>query len=100
LYIVTGGGGGRTALRGTGADWFTDFSDQVFQYVRATVDHYTMRLEAVNADGQVFDTVEVTIPEELRKPELVPTEPLTLPEPSATPAGEGTTAAGQGRETP
>ena len=92
LYFVTGGGGGRTAFRGTGADWFTAFSAQTYSYARVTVDHYTMRVEAVDANGRVFDTVELEIPEEMRKPEIVPMEPLTLPEtetPAATAGGQG-----------
>jgi hypothetical protein len=97
VYIVTGGGGGRTALRGVSADWFTNVSQKTFEFVRATVDHYTMRLEAVNADGQVFDSFELTIPDERRKPEVLPTEPLTMPEPSALPAGAAGTAASQRR---
>lgn len=82
VYVVTGGGGGRTTLRGTGADWFTAYSQQIFEYVRVTVDHYTMRLEAVDKDGRVFDRYEITIPEERRKPEIRAGEPLTLPAPA------------------
>ncbi len=93
VYYVTGGGGGNTRFRGTGADWFTAFSEQVFSYVRATVDHYTIRIEAVNINGRVFDTYEVSIPDELRKPEVVPNQPLTLPDEEVQPAA---TAAGQG----
>ena len=86
VYVVTGGGGGRMTMRGTGADWFTASSDQVFHYVRATVEHYTMKLEAVNTEGRVFDSFEIEIPEDRRKPELRPIEPLTLPETAPEPA--------------
>ncbi|HUP02112.1 MAG TPA: metallophosphoesterase family protein [Gemmatimonadota bacterium] len=79
VYVVSGGGGGRTTFRGTGADWFTEVSQQVYHYVRADVDHYTIRLEAVNLDGNVFDTYEVSIPEDLRKPWLKEAVPLTMP---------------------
>lgn len=88
VYVVAGGGGGRRTFRGTGADWFTAYSQQVYSYVRVKVDHYTMRLEAVNIDGQVFDRYELTIPEEQRKPPIGEVEPLTLPAPTA-PAGTG-----------
>jgi hypothetical protein len=87
VYFVVGGGGGRTSFRGTGADWFTEYSEQAFSYLRAHVDHYTIRLEAVNIDGRVFDNYEVSIPDDERKPEIRPVEPLTLPEAPATAAG-------------
>jgi hypothetical protein len=96
IYVVTGGGGGRMTLRRTGADWFTEFSEQTFHYVRATVDHYTMRLEAVNADGNVIDSTELSIPEDRRKPEVRPVEPLTLPELAPTPAGGNGTSGPSG----
>lgn len=66
VYIVTGGGGGRWTFRGTGADWFTAYSEQIHQYVRATIDGYTIRVEAVNSDGIVFDQYELTLPEARR----------------------------------
>lgn len=94
VYFVAGGGGGRTNFRGTGADWFTDFSEQTFSYVRARVDHYTMRVEAVNTAGNVIDSYELSIPDDQRKPEVRPVEPLTLPEtetPAATSGGNGNT---------
>lgn len=79
VYYVSGGGGGRTTFRGTGTDWFTAASQQIYHYLRAHVDQYTMRIEAVNVDGQVFDTYEVSIPEDQRKPELRVVEPLAMP---------------------
>jgi hypothetical protein len=79
VYVVTGGGGGRTTFRGTGTDWFTAYTQQVYSYVRAHVDQYTMKIEAVNLDGQVFDTYEFSIPEEQRKPRLRQAEPLAFP---------------------
>lgn len=88
VYYVTGGGGGRTAFRGTGADWFTANSEQTFHYLRAKVDRYTMTIEAVNIAGQVFDTYEVTIPEDQRKPPRLPAEPVPFDDeadPAATP---------------
>ncbi len=96
VYFVVGGGGGRTSFRGTGADWFTANSAQVFSYVRASVDHYTMRIEAVNMEGRVFDSYEVSIPDDMRKPEIVPVEPLTLPE-GAPPAAATSTGQGNRR---
>lgn len=85
VYVVSGGGGGRRTFRGTGADWFTAYSEQVYQFVRVRVDHYTMRLEAVNIDGDVFDSVELEIPEERRKPYTPEDEeaPAEEPEPIA-----------------
>ena len=94
VYVVSGGGGGRTTFRGTGADWFTDFSEQVYHYVRAHVDHYTMKIEAVNLDGNVIDAYEVSIPEALRKPWVRPTDPLTFPGPDGQETAAGTTTPG------
>ncbi|HET9582227.1 MAG TPA: metallophosphoesterase family protein [Gemmatimonadota bacterium] len=89
VYVVSGGGGGRRTFRGTGADWFTAYSDQIYQYVRVEVDHYTMTIEAVDVDGNVFDSVELTIPEERRKPFDREAVPLTLPgQEEETPEGE------------
>jgi len=68
VYVVSGGGGGRRTFRGTGSDWFTAYSEQVYQFVRVGVDHYRLTLEAVNLDGEVFDSVELVIPEDERKP--------------------------------
>ncbi|CAN5343180.1 hypothetical protein BH18GEM1_BH18GEM1_20040 [soil metagenome] len=79
VYYVSGGGGGRTTFRGTGADWFTAFSEQLYHYLRVHVDHYTVRIEAVNVDGNVFDEYEVTIPEDQRKTWIKEAEPLALP---------------------
>jgi hypothetical protein len=76
---VSGGGGGRWNFRGTGTDWFTAEADQINQYMRIAVDHYDLTLEAVNTAGTVFDTHEMSIPEDQRKPELRPTEPVALP---------------------
>lgn len=91
VYIVSGGGGGRRTFRGTGADWFTAYSEQVYEYVRVEVEHYDLRIEAVNLDGNVFDTYEMSIPEERRKTFERETVPLTLPgpdEPAPEPEGE------------
>ncbi|HKY60099.1 MAG TPA: metallophosphoesterase family protein [Gemmatimonadota bacterium] len=79
VYVVSGGGGGRRTFRGTGADWFTEYADQIYEYVRVRVDHYTMSVEAVDVDGNVFDSFELTIPEELRKPFARESVPLTMP---------------------
>ena len=79
VYVITGGGGGRRTFRGTGADWFTAYSDQIYEYVRVQVDHYTLSLEAVDIDGNVFDSYEITIPEERRKPFAREAVPLAMP---------------------
>ena len=79
VYFVSGGGGGRTTFRGTGSDWFTAESQQLYHYLRVHVDHYTVRIEAVNVDGNVFDEYEVTIPEDQRKTWTREAEPLALP---------------------
>ena len=96
VYVVTGGGGGRRTFRGTGADWFTAFAEQIYEYVRVEVDHYSLKLEAVDIDGSVFDSYDMTIPEELRKPYEREAAPLTMPgqeEPAeAAPTGEFTPA--------
>ncbi|HET6616938.1 MAG TPA: metallophosphoesterase, partial [Gemmatimonadota bacterium] len=83
VYVVTGGGGGRWTFRGTGTDWFTDFSEQINEYVRITIDHYDLKLEAINTSGDVFDLYEFSLPEELRKPDTRLTEPVALPAPEA-----------------
>jgi hypothetical protein len=88
VYVVTGGGGGRRTFRGTGADWFTAYSDQIYEYVRVEVDHYTMSIEAVDVDGNVFDSVELSIPEDRRKPFEREAVPLTMPGPAEDAAEE------------
>ena len=87
VYVVSGGAGERFGFRGTGSDWFTAYADQVVQYVRVHVDHYDLRLEAVNRDGQVFDSWEMSIPEERRKPPL-PEEGAEEEEETAEPPPE------------
>lgn len=78
VYVVTGAGGGRWTFRGTGADWFTAYAEQRHSYVRVAVDHYDMRLEVVDASGQVFDSWSMSIPEDQRKPWVRPAVPLSL----------------------
>ena len=100
VYVVTGGGGGRRTFRDTGVDWFTAYAEQIYEYVRVKVDHYTLDLEAVDIDGRVFDSYEMTIPEEKRKTYERPAAPLTMPEqeePAEEPAGKFTPTA---EETP
>ena len=92
VYLVSGGGGGRWTFRGTGTDWFTAAADQINQYVRVSVDHYDLRLEAVDMAGNVFDTYDMSIPEELRKPELQPAEPVALPAAAAAETSTSSTA--------
>lgn len=91
VYIVSGGGGGRWTFRGTGTDWFTDYAEQINEYVRISIDGYDLELEAVDTGGNVFDTYAFSLPEDLRKPEVGPeerpAEPLALP----LPAVEGET---------
>jgi len=79
VYIVSGGGGGRWTFRGTGTDWFTAEAIQINQYVRIHIDHYDLELEAVDTGGNVFDIYAFSIPEELRKPDIRPAEPLATP---------------------
>ncbi len=97
VYIVSGGGGGRRTFRGTGADWFTAYSEQIYEYVRVEVDHYALSIEAVDLDGRVFDSYEMTIPEERRKSFEREAVPLTMPgpEPTREPEGEFTPASEQ-----
>lgn len=93
VYVVTGGAGSRFGFRGTGADWFTASADQIVHYVRARVDHYDMTLEAVDADGNVFDSWEMSIPEDERKPWVRPADTLAMPDTAAVPAAGGSTPA-------
>jgi 3',5'-cyclic AMP phosphodiesterase CpdA len=93
VYLVSGGGGGRWTFRGTGTDWFTAKSDQIYEYVRIQIDHYDLKLEAVDTSGNVFDSYEFSLPEDQRKPEIRPTEPLAMPPPPAAEAESETTSA-------
>jgi 3',5'-cyclic AMP phosphodiesterase CpdA len=92
VYLISGGGGGRWTFRGTGTDWFTAYAEQINEYVRIKVDHYDLTLEAVNLAGNVFDTYQMSIPEELRKPEIQPAEPLAMPAAAATAETETSSA--------
>ncbi len=80
VYLVSGGGGGRWTFRGTGADWFSAFTQQIHEFVRIKIDHYSLSLEAVNDRGDVFDSYEMSIPDEYRKPAVDEREaaPLSL----------------------
>lgn len=100
VYVVTGGAGARFGFRGTGADWFTAYADQVVHYVRVTVDHYDLTMEAVDENGRVFDSYEMSIPEDRRKPWTPPADTLAAPDSlaaaaaaagadSLVPAGDG-----------
>ena len=88
VYVVTGGAGARFGFRGTGADWFTAYADQIVHYVRVTVDHYDLRLEAVDENGRVFDAYEMSIPEERRKPWTRPADPVAMPDTAAAATSE------------
>ncbi|HYO45544.1 MAG TPA: metallophosphoesterase family protein [Gemmatimonadota bacterium] len=90
VYLVSGGGGGRWTFRGTGTDWFTAKALQINEYVRIQIDHYDLKLEAVDTGGNVFDLYEFSLPEDQRKPAIQPTEPLALP---PAPAAEAETEA-------
>jgi hypothetical protein len=92
VYVVSGGGGARWTFRGTGTDWFTAKADQIHEYVRFGIDRYDLKLEAVDIGGNVFDTYEMSIPEDQRKPELRPTEPVAIP--AAAAAETETSSAG------
>ena len=67
VYVVSGGGGGRRTLRGTGSEWFTAYADQVYHYIRVHINGYTARLEAIDTEGQAIDSYTVSIPIEHRK---------------------------------
>ncbi|HUF89567.1 MAG TPA: metallophosphoesterase family protein [Gemmatimonadota bacterium] len=92
VYLVSGGGGGRWVFRGTGTDWFTAHAEQIHQYVRINIDHYDLELEAVDTGGNVFDIYAFSIPEELRKPDIRPTEPIGLPPAASAETDEPATA--------
>lgn len=93
VYVVSGGGGGRWTFRGTGTDWFTDFARQINEYVRIRIDHYDLTLEAVDTGGNVFDSYEMSIPEDQRKPTVEPAEPIATP-PAAAAETESAGATG------
>lgn len=57
VYIVTGGGG--KDLRAVGASDFTAFSESVLHFVHVTVEKDEMKIYAVDATGQEFDSVVI-----------------------------------------
>jgi 3',5'-cyclic AMP phosphodiesterase CpdA len=91
VYLVSGGGGARWTFRGTGTDWFTAYAEQIHEYVRIQIDHYDLKLEAVDTSGNVFDTYEFSLSEDQRKPEIRLTESLALPPPSSAADAESET---------
>lgn len=99
VYVVTGGAGARFTFRGTGADWFTAYSDQIVHYVRVTVDHYDLRMEAVDERGRVFDAYRMSIPEERRKPEVVPVDTLVVADSLAPDAASADSVAAEAGST-
>jgi hypothetical protein len=56
VYIVTGGGGKQ--LYEVGRSPWTAYSAMVYHFVRVDVSGRHIRLQAINAAGQVFDQVE------------------------------------------
>jgi hypothetical protein len=57
VYYVTGGAG---APLYSGSDkWFTAFSSSTHHFLKVEVDDCRLRVDAVDADGVVFDSYEI-----------------------------------------
>lgn len=59
-YVVTGGGG--YGVRPVGSSDFTVRSLSIFHFVRVEVNPQRLLLEAIDTDGAVFDSVEISKP--------------------------------------
>jgi VCBS repeat-containing protein len=57
VYYVTGGGG--APLSATSGDWFTAYRNSAYHFIKAQIDDCRLRLEAINADDDVFDSYEI-----------------------------------------
>lgn len=66
VHIVTGGGGRGT--RAVGRTGHTAFSEQVAHFTYVTVDKTTLRLHAIDAKGNEFDSLVLTQQPESRAP--------------------------------
>lgn len=58
-YLTTGGGG--IGTRPVGQSSFTAFSEQVAHFVYVTVEDGKLTVYAIDATGQLFDTMQVTL---------------------------------------
>jgi 3',5'-cyclic AMP phosphodiesterase CpdA len=59
VYIVTGAGGGPFAWRSVGANWWTAFSRQIYQYVTVEVSDAGLLVKSVDAAGGVMDELRI-----------------------------------------
>jgi hypothetical protein len=57
VYYVSGGAG--APLREVGSSWFTQFADSLFHFLLVTVDDCSLRVDALDTNGQVFDSYTV-----------------------------------------
>jgi 3',5'-cyclic AMP phosphodiesterase CpdA len=58
-YVVTGGGG--RGARSVGSSSFTAFSDATLHFVAGSVDGSSLVLHAIDATGQTFDSLRLTL---------------------------------------
>ncbi|MGI8589108.1 MAG: metallophosphoesterase [Chloroflexia bacterium] len=58
IYIVTGGGGKQ--LYNVGKQPWSAFADMRYNYVSVKLDGPSLKLEAIDADGKVFDTLDLS----------------------------------------
>jgi hypothetical protein len=57
VYYVAGGGG--APLYSASGDWFTAYGDSIYHFLRAEVDDCRVRLDAIDTNGNVFDSYEI-----------------------------------------
>ncbi len=57
VYVVTGGGGGTLAAATPKA--FSAFYRSTFHFVRMEIDGWNLKLETIDADGQLFDRMTI-----------------------------------------
>ncbi len=60
VYYVTGGGG--APLYPVFGDWFTAYSDSLNHFLKVEVNDCWLRLDALDANGYVFDSYEFDHP--------------------------------------
>jgi 3',5'-cyclic AMP phosphodiesterase CpdA len=59
VYVVTGAGGGPFAWRSVGANWWTAFSRQIYEYVTVEVSDEGLHLKSLDVAGGVMDELRI-----------------------------------------
>ncbi len=57
VYYVTGGGG--APLYSVSGDWFTAYGESLNHFLKVEVNDCWLRLDAIDASGNVFDSYEI-----------------------------------------